>query len=78
MKIFGCPAYTHVDNGILEPRSIKCAFLGFKSSVKGYISYRVQKLRKSISKDVIFYETTMLHDSSSRDSYDKEQEKSNT
>ena len=35
LKIFGCPAYAHVDNGKLEPRSMKCIFLGYKSSVKG-------------------------------------------
>ncbi|KAG8503427.1 hypothetical protein CXB51_001333 [Gossypium anomalum] len=27
LKIFGCPAYAHVDNGKLEPRSIKYVFL---------------------------------------------------
>ena len=36
LKIFGCPAYAHVNNGKLEPRSLKCIFLGYKSSVKGY------------------------------------------
>ncbi|KAL6340652.1 hypothetical protein AAG906_010560 [Vitis piasezkii] len=36
LKIFGCPAYAHVDNGKLEPRFIKCVFLGYKSGVKGY------------------------------------------
>ncbi|KAG8492340.1 hypothetical protein CXB51_009634 [Gossypium anomalum] len=35
LKIFGCPAYAHVDNGKLEPRSIKCVFLGYKAGVKG-------------------------------------------
>ncbi|KAG8478014.1 hypothetical protein CXB51_027814 [Gossypium anomalum] len=33
LKIFGCPAYAHVDNGKLEPRSIKCVFLGYKADV---------------------------------------------
>ena len=36
LKIFGCPAYAHVDNGKLEPRSLKCLSLGYKSGVKGY------------------------------------------
>ena len=36
LKIFGCPAYAHVNNGKLEPRSMKCIFLGYKSGVKGY------------------------------------------
>ena len=28
-KIFGCLSYAHVDNGKLEPRSMKCIFLGY-------------------------------------------------
>jgi hypothetical protein len=27
LKVFGCTAYAHVDNGKLEPRAIKCFFL---------------------------------------------------
>ncbi|KAG8489007.1 hypothetical protein CXB51_016978 [Gossypium anomalum] len=37
LKIFGSPAYAHIDNGKLEPRSIKCVFLGYKAGVKGQI-----------------------------------------
>ena len=36
LKIFGCPAYTRVDNGKLEPRAVKWQFLGYKDGVKGY------------------------------------------
>ena len=36
LKIFGCPTYARVDNRKLEPRSIKCLFLGYKNGVKGY------------------------------------------
>ena len=36
LKIFGCPAYANVDNGKLEPKSMKCIFLGYKSGVKFY------------------------------------------
>jgi hypothetical protein len=36
LKVFGCTAYAHVDNGKLEPRAIKCLFLGYGSGVKGY------------------------------------------
>ncbi|WVZ81331.1 hypothetical protein U9M48_028721 [Paspalum notatum var. saurae] len=31
LRVFGCTAYAHVDNGKLEPRAIKCIFLGYKS-----------------------------------------------
>ena len=78
LKIFGCPAYAHVDNGKLEPKSIKCVFLGYESNVKGYNLWYPETKKIILSRDVIFYETTMLHDSSSRDSYDKEQHKSRT
>ena len=36
LKIFGCSAYAHVDNGKSEPRSVKCIFLGYKFGVKNY------------------------------------------
>ena len=36
LKIFGCPTYVRVDNGKLEPRTVKCNFLGYKDGVKGY------------------------------------------
>ncbi|KAG8501115.1 hypothetical protein CXB51_003217 [Gossypium anomalum] len=41
LKIFGCPAYAHVDNGKLEPRSIKCVFLGYKAVKSTKIENRV-------------------------------------
>ena len=31
LRIFGCPAYAQVNTGKLEPQSVKCIFLGFKS-----------------------------------------------
>ncbi|WVZ64163.1 hypothetical protein U9M48_013726, partial [Paspalum notatum var. saurae] len=34
LRVFGCIAYAHVDNGKLEPRAIKCIFLGYQSGVK--------------------------------------------
>jgi transposase InsO family protein len=36
LKVFGCTAYALVDNRKLEPRAIKCLFLGYGSGVKGY------------------------------------------
>ncbi|RVW64151.1 Retrovirus-related Pol polyprotein from transposon TNT 1-94 [Vitis vinifera] len=34
LKIFGCPAYAHVSDGKLEPRAMKCIFLGYATGVK--------------------------------------------
>ncbi|KAK1627376.1 hypothetical protein QYE76_001691 [Lolium multiflorum] len=36
LRVFGCTAYAHVDNGKLEPRAVKCVFLGYGSGVKAY------------------------------------------
>ena len=60
MKIFRCLAYAHVDNRKLEPRSMKCIFLGYKSSVKGYKLWCTEIRKLVISRDVIFDETFMI------------------
>ncbi|KAG8499425.1 hypothetical protein CXB51_005933 [Gossypium anomalum] len=74
LKIFGCPAYTNVDNGKLEPRSIKCIFLGYKAGVKGYKLWCPENRKVVISRDV-FDETAMLPNLSLKDSSNKENQK---
>ncbi|KAG8482489.1 hypothetical protein CXB51_024203 [Gossypium anomalum] len=75
LKIFGCPAYAHVDNGKLELRSIKCVFLGYKASVKGYKLWCPENKKVVISRDVIFDEIAMLPNLSLKDSSNKENQK---
>ncbi|KAG8480615.1 hypothetical protein CXB51_024767 [Gossypium anomalum] len=75
LKIFGCPAYAHVNNGKLEPRSIKCVFLGYKAGVKGYKLWCPENRKVVISRDVVFYETAMLPNLSLKDSSNKENQK---
>jgi hypothetical protein len=36
LRVFGCTAYAHVDNGKLESRASKGVFLGYGSGVKAY------------------------------------------
>jgi hypothetical protein len=36
LRVFGCPAYSHMNEGKLEPRSKKCVFVGYSENVKGY------------------------------------------
>jgi hypothetical protein len=36
LLVFGCPAYAHVNEGKLKPKTKKCIFLGNASGVKGY------------------------------------------
>ncbi|GJW14106.1 retrotransposon protein, putative, ty1-copia subclass [Tanacetum coccineum] len=40
LRIFGCVAYSHVNQGKLKPRAIKCIFLGYPEGVKGYRLWR--------------------------------------
>ena len=75
LKIFGCPTYAHVDNGKLEPRSIKCVFLGYKVGVKGYKLWCPENRKVVISRDVVFDETAMLPNLSLKDSSNKENQK---
>ena len=63
LKIFGCPAYVHMQSGErskLNLKSRKYVFLGFEKGVKGYRLWD-QILKKTVtSRDVIFYEAFML------------------
>lgn len=58
--IFGCSAYAYVNEGKLEPRSKKCIFLGYASGVKGYRLWCTNP-KFIVSRDVIFYESSMLN-----------------
>ena len=68
LKIFRCLVYAHVDNGKLEPKSVKCIFLGYKYGVKGYKLWCPETKKSIISKDVIFYGTSMIQVLASKDS----------
>ncbi|KAG8489505.1 hypothetical protein CXB51_017512 [Gossypium anomalum] len=54
LKIFGCPVYAHVDNGKLEPRSIKYVFFGYKAGVKG-IRREIKPLKKYAEASLVAY-----------------------
>ncbi|PPD70354.1 hypothetical protein GOBAR_DD32770 [Gossypium barbadense] len=69
------PAYAHIDNGKLEPRSIKCVFLNYKASVKGYKLWSLENRKLVISRDVVFDETTMLPNLSLKVSSGKKNQK---
>ena len=58
LRIFGCIAYAHVKQGKLEPRALKCMFLGYPEGVKGHRLWCVDSKPPQciISKDVTFHE----------------------
>jgi len=62
LRIFGCLAYAHVNDGKLAPRAVKCIFLGYASESKGYRLWcsdpKSQKL--ILSRDVTFNEDALL------------------
>ncbi|WVZ91577.1 hypothetical protein U9M48_037728 [Paspalum notatum var. saurae] len=76
LRVFGCTAYAHFDNGKLEPRAIKCIFLGYQSGVKGYKLWNPQTQKVVLSRNVIFNETAMLSDNLSSDAPIEGQQKS--
>ena len=57
LRVFGCTAYAHVDNGKLEPRAIKCLFLGYGSGVKGYKLWNPETRKTFMSRSVVFNES---------------------
>ncbi|XP_068475998.1 myosin-15-like isoform X2 [Phaseolus vulgaris] len=66
-RVFGCPAFVHVHSpyrGKLDPRAIKCVFIGYAPNKKGYKCYHPQSRKVYISKDVTFHETESFFPSS--------------
>ena len=58
LRVFVCKAYAHQSEGKLDPRSIKCVFVGYQEGTKGYRLWDRQSggVKIIISRDVIFNE----------------------
>ena len=72
MRFFGCTAYAHIDNGKLEPRAIKCVFVGYGSGVKGYKLWDPETNKVFMSRSVVFNEFVMYHDDLSIGTFDEQ------
>ncbi|KAH9678410.1 hypothetical protein KPL71_025698 [Citrus sinensis] len=70
LRIFGCVAYAHVKQGKLEPRALKCRFLGYPDGVKGYRLWCIdlKPPKCIISRDVTFNESEILNNSKATES----------
>ena len=58
-RIFGCTTFVHVhsnNRGKLDPRAIKCVFVGYPSTQKGYKCFHPPTRKLYISADVTFVE----------------------
>lgn len=67
LKTFGCVAYVYIQSqfrGKLDRRSIKCVFLGYSGSQKGYKCFCPNTRKMYITLDVIFDENTTYFASS--------------
>jgi hypothetical protein len=60
LRVFGCTAYAHIDNGKLEPRAIKCIFLGYGSGVKAYKLWNLKAHKPFYSRNVVFNGSTIF------------------
>ena len=62
LRIFGSPAYAHINQGKLEPRAIKGIFIGYPEGVKGYRIWCIdgKPSRIIVSRDVVFDEGSLL------------------
>src|SRR5262249_45436670 len=56
-KIFGCVCFVHRTNvEKLDPRALKCVFVGYSSTQKGYKCYHPPSRKYFVSMDVTFRE----------------------
>ena len=61
LRTFGCLAYAYIRQDKLEPRALKCIFLGYLEGVKAYKLWCLEPGYKKciMSRDVIFNEVVM-------------------
>ena len=58
-RIFGCTSFVHIHSdgrGKLDPRALKCVFIGYSSTQKGYKCYHSPSHKFFVSRDVTFHE----------------------
>jgi len=58
LKIFGCTAFVHEHKNVgkLEPRAIKCVFVGYSPTQKGYKCFDPKNKKMFVTMDVTFFE----------------------
>ncbi|MBJ4159980.1 hypothetical protein JGD54_25530, partial [Salmonella enterica subsp. enterica serovar Typhimurium] len=56
-KVFGCVCFVHTRNtGKLDPKALKCVFIGYSPTQKGYKCYHPPSKKYFVSMDVTFRE----------------------
>lgn len=59
LRVFGCLAYFHINEGKLEPRAKKGLVMGYPSGVKGYRIRSTDERKCITGRDMTFSETDM-------------------
>lgn len=61
VRVFGCLAYAHVRQDKLNPRALKCIFVGYPKCVKGYRLWCMEpeKQKVIVSRDVLLKKNRM-------------------
>ncbi|CAA7042916.1 unnamed protein product [Microthlaspi erraticum] len=62
LRVFGCVAYVHSDEGKLNPRAKKGIFTGYPEGVKGFRVWLLDEKKVTISRNVVFREDVMYKD----------------
>jgi len=64
LRVFGCNAYAHIPHQRrtkLDPKAIKCVFVGYSLESKAYRLYDPINRQIIISRDVIFFEEKFMN-----------------
>ncbi|KAL0293025.1 UNVERIFIED_CONTAM: Retrovirus-related Pol polyprotein from transposon TNT 1-94 [Sesamum radiatum] len=63
-KVFGCVAFVHLHRHLrnkLEPRALRCVFVGYSLHQKGYRCYHPPSRKLYVTRDVVFHEDKMYY-----------------
>nr|GFA40948.1 putative RNA-directed DNA polymerase [Tanacetum cinerariifolium] len=69
LRVFGCTCFVHLSanhHDKLDQRSVKCIFLGYSQTKKGYTCYDAVYGRVYVSRDVRFLERSPYFENSSK------------
>ena len=68
-KVFGCVCHVHIHHRTdkMDPKAVRCVFLGYSATQKGYRCYNPTTRRRYVSMDVTFFESVPFF-SAARDS----------
>jgi hypothetical protein len=64
LRVFGCTAFVHLHKPLrnkLEPRALKCIFVGYAQHQKGYRCYHPPTQKLYVTLDVVFHENIMYY-----------------